>query len=131
MTGDGLRFATHGAELAAASALQALEHGGQAADRLMGTPVGVFVGLSGADYLQLELQNLKRRPAVVATLVVFRIPTGLRAWIEDVVVDDIPPLPVCPVELPEPPVPAIEPVVCPSRGSPDGRYLFSSSSRRR
>ena len=27
MTGDGLRFATHGAEFAAASALQALEHG--------------------------------------------------------------------------------------------------------
>ena len=27
MTGDGLRFATHGAELAAAAALQALEHG--------------------------------------------------------------------------------------------------------
>ncbi|MCU1382147.1 MAG: hypothetical protein JWL71_844 [Acidobacteria bacterium] len=27
ITGDGLRFATHGAELAAASALQALEHG--------------------------------------------------------------------------------------------------------
>jgi len=29
MTGDGLRFATHGAELAAAAALRALEHGWQ------------------------------------------------------------------------------------------------------
>ena len=38
MTGDGLRFATHGAELAAAAALQALEHGW----------TGVHAGLASA-----------------------------------------------------------------------------------
>ncbi len=32
---------------------EALEHAGQAPDRLGGTPTGVFVGISGMDYLQL------------------------------------------------------------------------------
>ena len=38
-------------------AWEALEHAAQAPDRLQGQPVGVFVGLSATDYLQLELQG--------------------------------------------------------------------------
>ncbi len=38
-------------------AWEALEHGGLPAQRLFGEPVGVFVGLTATDYLQLELRE--------------------------------------------------------------------------
>ncbi|MBX3148329.1 MAG: SDR family NAD(P)-dependent oxidoreductase [Gemmatimonadales bacterium] len=36
---------------------EALEHAGQAPDRLSGTRTGVFVGIAGTDYAQLQLEN--------------------------------------------------------------------------
>lgn len=38
-------------------AWEALEHAGQAADRLNGSPTGVFVGVSTNDYTQLQVKN--------------------------------------------------------------------------
>jgi acyl transferase domain-containing protein/acyl-CoA synthetase (AMP-forming)/AMP-acid ligase II len=46
---------------------EALEHAGQAPDRLAGTPTGVFVGVSTNDYMQLILRSKANLEAYMAT----------------------------------------------------------------